>query len=268
MTIDLGMDLSRAVYETGKLEHAANTITQLQIEHYLAVLSDTPSAAHFADVYLACGCSIGDRIALNVFEANYVRLIPHQVGHLRVSSDFGDEVQQRVRERLLIADGGVGSRPRIAQYSGQGPLAGFVRATAIRIALDLRQQKNPSAPSLARVDMAIDSADPELAFLQEQHKPLLQAALVESIAMLDEKQRVVLRLHYCAGFSAVRIGTMMGVNHATISRWIIAARMTLFTETRKRLRQQLQLSMTEFQSLVRLVQSQLDISVARVLAAS
>ena len=46
------------------------------------------------------------------------------------SSQFVDEVKQGLRERLLV-----GPPPRIAEYSGSGPLGGWLRVVSVRLAI-------------------------------------------------------------------------------------------------------------------------------------
>ena len=51
---------------------------------------------------------------------------------------FVDEVRQVLRTKLLVGDG---APPKIADYSGRGPLDGWVRAAAVRAAIDLKRRE-------------------------------------------------------------------------------------------------------------------------------
>ena len=62
------------------------------------------------------------------------------------------------------------------------------------------------------------------------------------------------------------IGKVYDVHRATAARWLTRARESLFEMTRSHLRAELGLDDDEFQSLVRLVRSRLDVSVCRILA--
>ncbi len=246
----------RAAWPEVALEPAA-------VEGHLAGLPSPPLATYAADLYLACACRHGGAAAIARFEASFVSVVPDQIRHLGAGADFHDEVQQRVRVRLLIGE--PGTPPRIAGYAGLGPLAGWVRAAAVRVALDLRRDRQSQRSTGASADWLVADHDPALAFLKAQHREVFAAALREAMAGLSERDRTVLRLHVCAGLSAVRIGVVLDVNHATVSRWLQAARTAIFTDTRRRLTERLRLAPGEFESLVRLVESQLDVSMARVL---
>ena len=58
---------------------------------------------------------------------------------------------------------------------------------------------------------------------------------------------------------------MYRVNASTVCRWIATAQSRIAAETEKDLRQRLRLSATELHSLTRLVITQLDFSVGRML---
>jgi RNA polymerase sigma-70 factor (ECF subfamily) len=58
---------------------------------------------------------------------------------------------------------------------------------------------------------------------------------------------------------------MYKVNASTVSRWIAGVRTALLSETERLLRAELSLSPPEFTSLARVLASQMDISVSRLL---
>jgi RNA polymerase sigma-70 factor (ECF subfamily) len=70
----------------------------------------------------------------------------------------------------------------------------------------------------------------------------------------------VLRLHVLDGVSIDDIAPMFSVHRATIARWIAAAKQTVLDRTRKRLMQDLRLPAADVDSLIRLVQSRIELS--------
>ena len=72
------------------------------------------------DLYLATGCLLGQRTALAHLETTHLKAVPQFIAHLEASKDFGDEVGQAVRHKLLLAR--PGEDARLAQYQAQGPL--------------------------------------------------------------------------------------------------------------------------------------------------
>jgi RNA polymerase sigma-70 factor (ECF subfamily) len=76
-------------------------------------------------------------------------------------------------------------------------------------------------------------------------------------------------MHYLDGLGGDAIGRFYGgVHRSTVLRWIEAARERILGETRRLLAARLRLSSSELDSLVRLVESQLDTSILRPLRAS
>jgi RNA polymerase sigma-70 factor (ECF subfamily) len=62
-----------------------------------------------------------------------------------------------------------------------------------------------------------------------------------------------------------QIGRMEGTHKSTVSRWLARAREALFDEVRKRLKERLKVSASELDSLLGVLQSQLDLSLVRIL---
>src|SRR5437762_1115793 len=97
-------------------------------------------------------------------------------------------------------------------------------------------------------------------FINTRYRAESDQAFRESLAAVGSQERTVLRLHFLDGLNIEKIGALYQVHRATVAHWIAASRQTLLVETRQRLRDRLQLSTPEFESLMGLVQSQLDVS--------
>src|SRR5687767_7078772 len=95
----------------------------------------TIAALNTRDLYLACACSRGDRVALAQFEVHFSSSIEAALASIRMRDDHGDELRQRLRAKLFV-----GERPRIASYRGRGELGGWIRAATIREAIDLQRK--------------------------------------------------------------------------------------------------------------------------------
>ena len=61
------------------------------------------------------------------------------------------------------------------------------------------------------------------------------------------------------------LGALYQVHRATAARWIGAARERLAEETRRQMIEQLGIQPADYDSILRLIHSQLDVSVTRVL---
>ena len=96
-------------------------------------------ALHVGDLYLACACADGLPAAHTAFEAHILPEVDQAVARMKLSPTALDEVRQRVRQRMLVA--GPDTPPKLAAYPGTGPLAAWVRAAALWLALDLQRQR-------------------------------------------------------------------------------------------------------------------------------
>ena len=83
---------------------------------------------------------------------------------------------------------------------------------------------------------------------------------------LEARARNVLRLSYVDRLSIDQIGTMYGTHRATAARWLSQARDDLMEQTRARLADRLKLTQSDLNSLLGALQSNLDISIERLLA--
>jgi RNA polymerase sigma-70 factor (ECF subfamily) len=181
------------------------------------------------------------------------------------SPAFVGEVMQLVRQRVFV--GTVDTPPRIGSYAGRGPLAGWVGIAAQRIALDLLDKEKTEARARERAvaDEIGAELDPELQYIKDRYRDAFERAFARAVEDLGPKERALLRLQIAGGLTLEQIGTMYKVNASTVSRWIAGVRTALLVETERLLRAELSLSPPEFTSLARVLASQMDISVSRLL---
>ncbi|MGZ6124738.1 MAG: sigma-70 family RNA polymerase sigma factor [Myxococcales bacterium] len=216
------------------------------------------------DLYLAFASARGDREALAVIERRFLADVGRFIAHLRRQPSFVDEVRQQLRERLLIGSGApVGGGPRILDYSGRGPLGAWIRVTATRQALDLIDKEKPhaSAGEDPEEDQLAATVDPELMAIRERHLPQFRDAFRLALASLDARERNLLRFYLLDGLNIARIGEIFGKSRATIGRMVVECREKLLEETRRHLGALTRAPDGDVLSLIRLLQSQLDVSI-------
>lgn len=223
---------------------------------------------HVGDLFLACACVQQIPSAIAALERAFLGDLRAALSAIQgASPDFADEVRQVLRSKLLFDES---RTPRIASYAGQGPLGAWIRVAALRVALDLVRQhqaldrKEISDEHLLEVPSPV--GDPELQHLKARYAPEFRAAFAAAVAALPRRERTVLRLHYLDDLTVEKIGVVYHVHGSTISRWIAHARTTLFEETRRVLMERLALDTAELDSVLQLVQSQLDVSLGVLLA--
>ena len=215
-----------------------------------------------ADLYLACALGKADAKALAIFESELMPLVRQSVGKVDSARAFVDEVSQRVREKLLVGDG----EPAIDQYRGTGPLARWVRVVATRIALDLKRADKKLVDD---DDDAIASLpapdDPELEVIWRTCAVEYKAALTEAFGRLTAKDRTLLRQRFIDDLDIEALGRVHRVHPSTVFRWIEKITERLAEETRASLMEKLRLSESQAHSMERMVASQIQLSLPRLL---
>jgi RNA polymerase sigma-70 factor, ECF subfamily len=220
---------------------------------------------HLADLYLAFACGQGDEKALRQFHTEYLPAAVSTVRGVDSSEAFIDEVTQQLMERILVSVDGV---PRILEYGGRGSLEHWLRAAALRLALNARRSSHRAPDQLAQqsqTDVAAPSTDLQLALLQARFGPEFGSALQGAMRELSPQERSLLRLHFLEGLSLNQIGAVYQVNKSTISRRMSRARENLLEKTRGRLEVRLKLQPSELESLMHLLGPGLQLSLASAL---
>jgi len=220
------------------------------------------------DLYLACACAQGDTRAIAALDELHGPALRRALRRVTDAHLELEDLEQIVRNRLLV--GNENTAPVITQYSGQGSLGSWVRVVGLRTAFNATRRKQPPlgehhdvADELDGVAEGLD--DPELGYLREHYQVQFRAAFAEAAQALDSRQRNLLRQSAIHGLGVRDLGRMYGVHYATASRWLAQARLALVTGTRDGLAGRLHVGEGELQSIMRLIQSDFDMTLGRVL---
>jgi RNA polymerase sigma-70 factor, ECF subfamily len=214
------------------------------------------------DLYLAQACALGAPTALAAFTAMCDRPVMASLAQMGLAPDTVDEVMQLMRAKLFAPP------PRIATYSGRASLRSWVRTVATRIAVDRARSAAPVAAEPDVLERVPDlQADPELAHFRARYHDELKVAFEAALATLDVRQRNLLRHHFVDGLTVEAIGALYGVHKTTAFRWLETARTALTKRTRAGFQQRVKALPSELESILRVLQSHIDLSLSRVLAA-
>jgi RNA polymerase sigma-70 factor, ECF subfamily len=213
---------------------------------------------HAADLWLACACAQGNPAALEAFAGTHLSRLASYLSKSRAEA-LADDVRQILLARFFVADGGP---PKILEYSGRGPLGAWVRVAAVRTALSLQRAPRRTDEPLAEL---VGPMDPELDGLKLRLRGAFEEALAFACAKLSDRDHTLLRLHYAERVPVEGLARVYKVHRVSVSRWLADARAQLLEGTRARLRTHLALTDSEFVSVTRLVQSQLDVSLGQLL---
>ena len=231
---------------------------------HLAFPGDTslPPLKHAPDLWLACACANGVKGAAAAFERQHRRTIERAVA--QVNRAAVEEVTQAVMVSLLVA--AEGARPRIAEYRGHAALRTWLATVAANTTLNqVKLRANQPYDSLGGVGAAVAGIEPELAMAKARYAGDLDVALREALAALDERRRVLLRLHHVKGWTVDRLATMYRVSRSGAGRLLVDAREALLEDTKRRLIARLKLTPSELGSMVVALRSNLQVSIVRML---
>jgi len=216
-----------------------------------------------ADLYLACACAHGDPAAVAILERDYIAGLDAPLRATGLGAHAVDEVRQRVRELLLVGSDDV---PAIASYRGKGHLRSWVRAVAVRQAMQhFRGVRETPVDDSALAELPDVAGDAQLAPWKQQYAVAFREAFEQAVNALSEHDRLLLRQHHLDQLSVDELATLHKVHRATAARWVAATRAALLAGVRTRMIARLGITGGELDSALRLARSQLDISIHRLL---
>jgi RNA polymerase sigma-70 factor (ECF subfamily) len=217
------------------------------------------------DLFLACACAGGDAGAIAAFEAAFFADADGALARVGTRGAAIDDVKQTLRSKLFVGE--PGARPKIAEYSGRGDLKSWFRVVAVRQAISGARKTRREVGLDEEMAEAVPgaSSDPELVYLRAKYRAEFQDAFRGAIDALSVQERNLLRHHYIDRLSIDRIGAIYRIHRMTAARRLTAIREKLVESTRRRLADHLALDTAELASVLRLVQSDADVTLRRYL---
>ncbi len=226
----------------------------------LAAATERPlSSLHASDLYLAHACALGDAAAVAALDSQYLRALTPALRRLGLEASAIDETLQIVREELLVT--AIGRSAGILDFSGAGHLAGWLRTVTTRTALRDRRRPHRSEELVDGMHSSPDD-DLELAYMKKTYGAAFARAFAVAIDALPVEDRLLLKQRWGHRLGVVELGRLYGVNAGTISRRVAAVRERLFARTRDAMSSELRVGETELASILRLIESQLEVSLS------
>ena len=221
------------------------------------------------DLFLAYACSTGNTLALAAFAREFDGEFRSVTNKLHVTASDRDDLRQSLWNKLFLTS--ETQCPKILEYLGKGPLRHWFRVLATRLVLDeLRKEKRLEVSRAMVTEQALSEgvpdADPELAHIRERYKGEFRAAFGKAVNALDPEERNLLRCTYLNGMSTDELGRAFGMHKATAARHLLKARDKLLDLTRAELKEQLGANSGELDSVIRLFDGELSISLSRLLS--
>jgi RNA polymerase sigma-70 factor, ECF subfamily len=236
------------------------------LEHLAGAVSALPDPTsfrtlHAVDLYLTSACTRGEPRALELFEERYFPLAERAVHRLKLPRTTAEELLAGIREKLFFPT--TGARPLVGAFSGRGDLRGWIHTIVVHAAMKARAEGDRKV-DLADVSEPVEPHDPELAYLKSLYGREFKLALSDSISALPPRERNILRQRFLDGLNIDALGALYGVHRATAARWINDACDAVLSDVRKRLAQRLGLKAHELDTIIRMAQSELDLSFSRL----
>lgn len=222
-----------------------------------------------ADLYLACACARGARGAIEAFDRDYMREVDIALARMRVGDSRLKDVKQLVRQRLFVGGGTAGaptSAGKISEYGGRGDLRRWVRSVAVRTCLnEMRKGKREVLLDDDHLiaQHAISADDPEVEYMKRTYANEFRAAFAEALQHLGAREQTLLRYHHVDGLNIDEIGAIYRIHRVTAFRWIEKAKELLARSTLEILRGRLRLPANELDSVLRMIRSQIHLSLVR-----
>ena len=260
------MDAIARIVAAGRARWPALELGGEQLASLLAEHADAGvDPDHEAELYLACALACGVPGALAIFERELLPPVTEALQRLQLPGGALDEALQALRIDLLM-----GPAPRIAEYAGRGSLVGWLRVTATRRAFRLVRGTHREAELDDRLleQLPAAASDASRGYLRSRYTAELKQAVADAFASLEVRQRNLLRQHVLDQLSIDELAALYHVHRATCARWIADAREALGRVTRTRLGQALAIRGDELESMLRFLDSDIELSLSRLLGAA
>ena len=221
-----------------------------------------------ADLYLACACAWQLPGAIAAFDRDYMREVDIALQRMRIGPPRLHDVKQLVRQRLFVGGGPAPGQVqgKIAEYAGRGDLRRWVRSVAVRTCLnEMRKGRREILVDDEQLiaHHAIAGDDPELEYMKRTYAHEFRAAFAEALAQLGAREQTLLRYHHVDGLNIDEIGAIYRIHRVTAFRWIEKAKELLARSTLEVLRSRLKLPANELDSVLRMIRSQIHLSLVR-----
>lgn len=216
-----------------------------------------------ADLMLACACVHDVPGAHARLREQHLADVRRGIGR-QPDPATADELVHEVFSHLLVSDHE--RPPRIANYTGRGPLGRWINVVARRLALD-RVRSTGRAAEAAPDEGGIAAAygDPELAAMKQGTRDAFRAALEQAAAELQPRERNMLRYAFVHQLGIGEIAGIYRVSRSTAQRHLTAIREGLASRVRERLCDMLRVDATTLESELAGMHSAVGVTLSRIL---
>jgi RNA polymerase sigma-70 factor (ECF subfamily) len=217
-------------------------------------------------LYLAAGCLAGIPAAVDRVREILDHQVDLAIAQMPFDAQARADLKQQLRANVLV---GGPDPPKLQSYAGRGDLRAWLGVCATRLALTaLREAKKGRASSDEELlALATPGDDPETRYLKDRYGTEFRAAFADALASLASDKRAVLRWSFLDDLSIDQIGALLGVSRATAARRVRAAQNEILSATREALARRISAGPAEVDSILRMLESRIDLAASQVRAA-
>jgi RNA polymerase sigma-70 factor, ECF subfamily len=255
----MNADVLREMYTAGRERWPELDLAFEPFERHCAKVGGALSPedqSNGADLYLCCACYCGIREAATLLQREGDAVARAAISRVDRDPEFVQEVVQELWDKLLL-----GQAAKVGDYAARGPLLGWVRVAATRVALDRVRARKATLLQQSELspELAAEELSPELGLIKARYGDDFRAAFKQAVASLSGRERNVLHMHLKAGCNIDQIGKAYNVHRATAARWLEQARSVIYDTVRRELRLHSgEVTDSEFRSLARVLRTDLD----------
>jgi RNA polymerase sigma-70 factor, ECF subfamily len=191
---------------------------------------------HADDLCLVIACQHGDQAAWSELLEGYGATVRSAARAASPNEERAEDLAQSIWAELHGLKARDDGQPagKLAYYSGAGSLGGWLRAVVGQLAVDrhrrdarlIQTEEDADLDRLAQdgngepetAGVFHPAANPEEALSQNLAAAAIEKALAQSLADLDDEDRLLMKLYYFDGMRLREAGAVLGVHEATASR--------------------------------------------------
>jgi RNA polymerase sigma-70 factor, ECF subfamily len=240
----------------------SNFVTRVREHLQPGPAAEALAAIDLGELLLAHHAMLGNAIAVHEVR---VRLEALQ-SPLRRTGASTTEIDELLTDLLsdLLAPRAEAA-PRIAAFAGRCSLTSWIRVIAVRTMVDRRRKRGEVLNDDVVAEAASTELDPELELLKRTYAREFREAFAAAMSELAPIDRALLRQHHLDGVGLDALARLHAVHRATIARKLASTRQDIFARVRRRLLHDLRIGNETVDSILRLVQGEMDVSLIRLL---
>ncbi len=216
----------------------------------------------FTDLYLCCACVEEIPRSIETFQHHYRPLIRSKLRRLRLRDPLAADIEQQLLEQLLVGE--ENKAPMLTRFAGVGRLTSWLQVVTARTARRVLEKEKKLLPvdDGELCERVVDNEYINVELLDEkgQYRRAFKSAFKKALTTLAPRDANLLRQRYVDQLILKEIGRIYRVNSSTIHRRLNSIKDHLLQQTEIFLREELTMSVDDFDSILRLIRSDFDVT--------